>query len=102
MVLTVEPGLYFKSDDLLAPERFRGTGVRIEDDILDAGRQGLGGHAAQNRRRRGLDRPPAHLLTFPPHEASARFARDAFPCEPRASRVTRAERSECRAVSPAG
>ncbi len=34
MVLTVEPGLYFKSDDLLAPERFRGTGVRIEDDIL--------------------------------------------------------------------
>ena len=34
MVLTVEPGLYFKADDLLAPERFRGTGVRIEDDIL--------------------------------------------------------------------
>ncbi len=34
MVLTVEPGLYFKSDDLLAPPRFRGTGVRIEDDIL--------------------------------------------------------------------
>ena len=34
MVLTVEPGLYFKSDDLLAPERFRGTGVRIEDDVL--------------------------------------------------------------------
>jgi len=34
MVLTVEPGLYFKSDDLLAPERFRGNGVRIEDDIV--------------------------------------------------------------------
>ncbi|GAA4411848.1 aminopeptidase P family protein [Fodinibacter luteus] len=34
MVLTVEPGLYFKADDLLAPERFRGTGVRIEDDVL--------------------------------------------------------------------
>ena len=34
MVLTVEPGLYFKSDDLLAPERFRGTGVRIEDDVV--------------------------------------------------------------------
>ena len=34
MVLTVEPGLYFKADDELAPERFRGTGVRIEDDVL--------------------------------------------------------------------
>ena len=34
MVLTVEPGLYFKADDLLAPERFRGTGVRIEDDVV--------------------------------------------------------------------
>jgi Xaa-Pro aminopeptidase len=34
MVLTVEPGLYFKADDLKAPERFRGTGVRIEDDVL--------------------------------------------------------------------
>jgi len=34
MVLTVEPGLYFKADDLLAPERFRGIGVRIEDDIV--------------------------------------------------------------------
>lgn len=34
MVLTVEPGLYFKADDLLAPEEFRGIGVRIEDDVL--------------------------------------------------------------------
>ncbi|WP_068397610.1 aminopeptidase P family protein [Kribbia dieselivorans] len=34
MVLTVEPGLYFKADDLLAPEKFRGNGVRIEDDLL--------------------------------------------------------------------
>jgi Xaa-Pro aminopeptidase len=34
MVLTVEPGLYFKADDELAPEEFRGTGVRIEDDVL--------------------------------------------------------------------
>ncbi|MBA8794466.1 Xaa-Pro aminopeptidase [Friedmanniella endophytica] len=34
MVITVEPGLYFKADDLLVPERFRGIGVRIEDDIL--------------------------------------------------------------------
>ena len=33
MVITVEPGLYFKSTDLLVPEEFRGIGVRIEDDI---------------------------------------------------------------------
>jgi Xaa-Pro aminopeptidase len=34
MVLTIEPGLYFQSDDLTVPERFRGIGVRIEDDVL--------------------------------------------------------------------
>ncbi len=33
-VLTVEPGLYFQSDDLTVPEEYRGIGVRIEDDIL--------------------------------------------------------------------
>jgi Xaa-Pro aminopeptidase len=34
MVITVEPGLYFKADDELVPDEFRGTGVRIEDDVL--------------------------------------------------------------------
>ena len=34
MVLTVEPGLYFKADDELVPAELRGIGVRIEDDIL--------------------------------------------------------------------
>jgi Xaa-Pro aminopeptidase len=34
MVFTIEPGLYFQPDDLLAPEEFRGIGVRIEDDVL--------------------------------------------------------------------
>ncbi len=33
-VLTVEPGLYFQADDLTVPERYRGIGVRIEDDVL--------------------------------------------------------------------
>ena len=32
--LTVEPGLYFQPDDLTVPERYRGIGVRIEDDVL--------------------------------------------------------------------
>ena len=34
MVFTIEPGLYFQPDDLLAPAEFRGIGVRIEDDVL--------------------------------------------------------------------
>jgi len=34
MVFTIEPGLYFKEDDLAVPEEYRGIGVRIEDDVL--------------------------------------------------------------------
>jgi len=34
MVFTIEPGLYFKSDDLAVPEEYRGIGIRIEDDVL--------------------------------------------------------------------
>lgn len=34
MVITVEPGLYFKSDDALVPPELRGIGVRIEDDVV--------------------------------------------------------------------
>ncbi|NVO10796.1 MAG: aminopeptidase P family protein [Bacteroidales bacterium] len=34
MVITVEPGLYFKPNDTTAPEKYRGFGVRIEDTIL--------------------------------------------------------------------
>jgi Xaa-Pro aminopeptidase len=34
MIFTIEPGLYFHADDLLAPEKFRGIGIRIEDDVL--------------------------------------------------------------------
>jgi Xaa-Pro aminopeptidase len=34
MVFTIEPGLYFKAEDLAVPEEYRGIGVRIEDDIL--------------------------------------------------------------------
>jgi Xaa-Pro aminopeptidase len=33
MVLTIEPGLYFQIDDLTVPARYRGIGVRIEDDV---------------------------------------------------------------------
>jgi Xaa-Pro aminopeptidase len=34
MVLTVEPGIYIAPDEADAPQRFRGIGVRIEDDVL--------------------------------------------------------------------
>ncbi|HMS66161.1 MAG TPA: aminopeptidase P family protein [Ignavibacteria bacterium] len=33
-VLTIEPGLYFTQDMKEIPQKFRGIGVRIEDDIL--------------------------------------------------------------------
>lgn len=43
MVLTIEPGLYFQLDDLSVPPRYRGIGVRIEDDVLvtEKGRRNL-------------------------------------------------------------
>ncbi|MBT3585830.1 MAG: M24 family metallopeptidase [Halobacteriovoraceae bacterium] len=34
MVLTVEPGLYFQLDDDTVPSKYKGIGIRIEDDIL--------------------------------------------------------------------
>ncbi len=34
MIFTIEPGLYFRADDLAVPEQFRGIGIRIEDDIV--------------------------------------------------------------------
>lgn len=34
MVFTIEPGLYFKAEDLAIPAEYRGIGVRIEDDVL--------------------------------------------------------------------
>jgi Xaa-Pro aminopeptidase len=34
MIFTIEPGLYFKADDLAVPQEYRGIGVRIEDDVL--------------------------------------------------------------------
>jgi Xaa-Pro aminopeptidase len=34
MVLTVEPGLYVRSDEARVPKEYRGLGIRIEDDVL--------------------------------------------------------------------
>uniref|UniRef100_A0AAY4BNX7 Aminopeptidase P N-terminal domain-containing protein n=2 Tax=Denticeps clupeoides TaxID=299321 RepID=A0AAY4BNX7_9TELE len=34
MAITIEPGLYVGRDDASCPERFRGLGVRIEDDVV--------------------------------------------------------------------
>ena len=34
MIFTIEPGLYFREDDLLIPPEYRGIGIRVEDDVL--------------------------------------------------------------------
>jgi len=34
MILTIEPGIYISKSDKKVPKRFRGIGIRIEDDIL--------------------------------------------------------------------
>lgn len=34
MVLTIEPALYIDEDDKDAPKKYRGIGIRIEDDVL--------------------------------------------------------------------
>ncbi len=34
MVLTIEPGIYIDENDISVPEKYRGIGIRIEDDIL--------------------------------------------------------------------
>ncbi|XP_072127831.1 xaa-Pro aminopeptidase 3 [Mobula birostris] len=34
MVVTIEPGIYIPEHDTSAPPRFRGIGIRIEDDVL--------------------------------------------------------------------
>ena len=34
MVLTIEPGIYISKDDKSVPKKYRGIGIRIEDNIL--------------------------------------------------------------------
>jgi Xaa-Pro aminopeptidase len=34
MVLTIEPGIYIEKNDKSVPKKYRGIGIRIEDDIL--------------------------------------------------------------------
>jgi len=34
MVLTIEPGIYISADNTKVPKRWRGIGVRIEDDVV--------------------------------------------------------------------
>ncbi|XP_020627391.1 probable Xaa-Pro aminopeptidase 3 isoform X2 [Orbicella faveolata] len=37
MVITVEPGIYISENNKNVPERYRGIGIRIEDDVLITG-----------------------------------------------------------------
>lgn len=34
MVITIEPGVYFAKQSSQLPEKFKGVGIRIEDDVL--------------------------------------------------------------------
>jgi len=34
MVMTVEPGIYIAADNQDVPAKWRGIGIRIEDDVL--------------------------------------------------------------------
>lgn len=34
VAITIEPGIYIRSDDNRVPEKYRGVGIRIEDDIV--------------------------------------------------------------------
>ena len=34
MVVTIEPGLYIAPDDETVDEKWRGIGIRIEDDVV--------------------------------------------------------------------
>ena len=34
MILTIEPGIYIDAEDDSVPEKYRGIGIRMEDDIL--------------------------------------------------------------------
>ncbi|XP_068096314.1 xaa-Pro aminopeptidase 3 [Hyperolius riggenbachi] len=34
MVITIEPGIYIPENDIDVPEKYRGLGIRIEDDIV--------------------------------------------------------------------
>ncbi len=75
MILTVEPGLYFKADDLAVPAELRGIGVRIEDDILitDTGCENLSAALPRTAgRRRGLDGGTARSAPDQPANGSIR------------------------------
>jgi Xaa-Pro aminopeptidase len=69
MVFTIEPGLYFKADDLAVPEEYRGIGVRIEDDVL------ITANSHENLSA-GLPRNPSDIETWMSALGAVRPPRD--------------------------
>jgi len=62
MVFTVEPGLYFKPEDLTVPAKFRGIGCRCEDNILITADGPVNLSAALPRRADAIETWMAGLL----------------------------------------
>jgi Xaa-Pro aminopeptidase len=50
MVMTIEPGIYIDKEDKKVPKKYRGIGIRIEDDILvtKAGHENLSRNIAKS------------------------------------------------------
>ncbi|XP_046399829.1 xaa-Pro aminopeptidase 3-like isoform X1 [Ischnura elegans] len=65
MVVTVEPGIYVPESDTTAPARYRGMGVRIEDDIL------IGGWGLEECGSGGSNNDPIILTDSCPRELAA-------------------------------
>jgi len=63
MVFTIEPGLYFKPEDLTVPPEYRGIGCRCEDDILITADGPVNLSAALPRRADAIEQWMAQLLT---------------------------------------
>lgn len=61
MVLTIEPGLYIGADDTSVPSRWRGIGIRTEDDVVITG----DGHRILTE---GLARSAEEIEAFMGHE----------------------------------
>ena len=75
MVLTVEPGLYFQTNDRRVPDDLRGIGVRLEDDVVVS-------RAGHRQLSADLPRTPAEVLAWMADAAADAATTAPFPDGP--------------------